>query len=149
MQRPLHFGDRECWIFSRPESAGILDETFLPKPAELGTVLKETAQPPYLARFESIAVNLRSGELRKNAERIKLPEQSYFPAGDATRIVKGDEMILLRARLASSLIVFSPLRCSKTSPAQRNVLWQSVYRTVTMTCVVCLTAPELPVTVTV
>jgi len=39
--------------------------------------VKEAAQSPYLARFESFEVNLRSGELRKNGERIRLPEQSF------------------------------------------------------------------------
>jgi eukaryotic-like serine/threonine-protein kinase len=39
--------------------------------------VKEAAQSPYLARFESFEVNLRSGELCKNRERIKLPEQSF------------------------------------------------------------------------
>src|SRR5262249_14627441 len=32
---------------------------------------------PYLIRFESFEVDLRSGELRKNGEKIKLPEQSF------------------------------------------------------------------------
>jgi DNA-binding winged helix-turn-helix (wHTH) protein len=39
--------------------------------------MKEAAQFPYLARFESFEVNLRSGELSKNGERIRLPEQSF------------------------------------------------------------------------
>ena len=39
--------------------------------------MKEAAQSPYLARFESFEVNLRSGELCKNRERIRLPEQSF------------------------------------------------------------------------
>jgi serine/threonine protein kinase len=37
----------------------------------------EVAQTPRRARFESFDVNLRSGELRKNGERVKLPEQSF------------------------------------------------------------------------
>ena len=39
--------------------------------------MKEVVQSPYLARFESFEVNLRSGQLSKNGERIKLPEQSF------------------------------------------------------------------------
>jgi serine/threonine protein kinase/WD40 repeat protein len=39
--------------------------------------VKETARSSYLARFESFEVNLRSGELFQNGERIKLPEQSF------------------------------------------------------------------------
>jgi len=39
--------------------------------------MKEAVQSPYLARFESFEVNLRSGQLCKNGERIKLPEQSF------------------------------------------------------------------------
>jgi serine/threonine protein kinase len=39
--------------------------------------VKEATQSPYLARFESFELNLRSGELLKNGERIKLPEQSF------------------------------------------------------------------------
>ena len=39
--------------------------------------MKEVVQSPYLARFESFEVNLRSGELCRNGERIKLPEQSF------------------------------------------------------------------------
>src|SRR5262249_3247061 len=35
------------------------------------------AQSPYLARFDSFEVNLRSGELCKSGERIRLPEQSF------------------------------------------------------------------------
>jgi eukaryotic-like serine/threonine-protein kinase len=40
-------------------------------------LLKEAIQSPYIARFESFEVNLRSGELLKSGERIKLPEQSF------------------------------------------------------------------------
>ena len=39
--------------------------------------MKEAAQSPYLARFDSFEVNLRSGELCKNGERIRLPQQSF------------------------------------------------------------------------
>jgi eukaryotic-like serine/threonine-protein kinase len=39
--------------------------------------VKESVQSPYLARFESFEVNLRSGEMCKNGERIKLPDQSF------------------------------------------------------------------------
>jgi eukaryotic-like serine/threonine-protein kinase len=39
--------------------------------------VKEAAQSPYLARFDSFEVNLRSRELCKGGERIKLPEQSF------------------------------------------------------------------------
>jgi serine/threonine protein kinase len=39
--------------------------------------VKEVVQFPYCARFESFEVNLRSGELRKNGDKIKLPEQSF------------------------------------------------------------------------
>ncbi len=37
----------------------------------------EAAQLPYLARFESFEVNLRSGELFNNGEKLKLPDQSF------------------------------------------------------------------------
>ena len=43
---------------------------------EQGTPVKE-AESPYLARFDSFEVNLRSGELSKNGERIRLREQSF------------------------------------------------------------------------
>jgi serine/threonine protein kinase/Tol biopolymer transport system component len=39
--------------------------------------VKEAVQFSQLIRFESFEVNLRSGELRKNGEKIKLPEQSF------------------------------------------------------------------------
>ena len=39
--------------------------------------MKEAIQSPHVARFESFEANLRSGELLKNGERIKLPEQSF------------------------------------------------------------------------
>ena len=39
--------------------------------------MEEAVQRPYLIRFQSFEVNLRSGELRKSGERIKLPEQSF------------------------------------------------------------------------
>ena len=39
--------------------------------------MKEPAQSPQLARFESFEVNLRSGELCKHGKRIRLPEQSF------------------------------------------------------------------------
>ncbi len=39
--------------------------------------MKEAIQSPYIARFESFEVNLRSGELLKNGERLKLAEQSF------------------------------------------------------------------------
>lgn len=39
--------------------------------------MKETPQSPQLIRFESFEVNLRSGELCKKGERIRLPEQSF------------------------------------------------------------------------
>ena len=39
--------------------------------------MKGAAQSPYLARFDSFEVNLRSGELCKSGERIRLPEQSF------------------------------------------------------------------------
>jgi serine/threonine protein kinase len=37
----------------------------------------QAAQPPRLVRFESFEVNLRTGELRRNGEKVKLPEQSF------------------------------------------------------------------------
>jgi len=39
--------------------------------------LNEVVHSPALARFESFEVNLRSGELYKDGEKIKLPEQSF------------------------------------------------------------------------
>src|SRR5215469_12292876 len=40
-------------------------------------VLTEAAQMPSHARFESFEVNLSTGELRRNGEKVKLPEQSF------------------------------------------------------------------------
>jgi DNA-binding winged helix-turn-helix (wHTH) protein len=37
----------------------------------------EAAQPLRVARFESFEVSLHTGELRRNGEKIKLPEQSF------------------------------------------------------------------------
>src|ERR1700722_10089478 len=42
-----------------------------------GIDVKEAVQFPQLIRFESFEVNLRSGELCRNGEKIKLPEQSF------------------------------------------------------------------------
>src|SRR5215469_2951402 len=42
-----------------------------------GISVIEAAQAPRLARFESFEVDLCTGELRRNGERIKLPEQSF------------------------------------------------------------------------
>ena len=39
--------------------------------------MTQAAQTPGVVRFESFEVNLRTGELRKEGERIKLPEQSF------------------------------------------------------------------------
>ena len=39
--------------------------------------MEETVKSPHLLRFASFEVNLRSGELRNNGERVKLPEQSF------------------------------------------------------------------------
>jgi DNA-binding winged helix-turn-helix (wHTH) protein len=39
--------------------------------------VNEPAQSPHLVRFESFEVNLRSGELCKNGEKVKLQEQSF------------------------------------------------------------------------
>jgi DNA-binding winged helix-turn-helix (wHTH) protein len=39
--------------------------------------VKESVQSLRLIRFEGFEVNLRSGELRQNGEKIKLPEQSF------------------------------------------------------------------------
>ena len=41
------------------------------------TSVKEEAQAAQLIRFESFEVNLRSGELWKSGEKVKLPEQSF------------------------------------------------------------------------
>jgi DNA-binding winged helix-turn-helix (wHTH) protein len=41
------------------------------------TFVTEAAQTPRLARFESFEVSLHSGELRKNGEKVKLPDQSF------------------------------------------------------------------------
>src|SRR5215470_6019056 len=49
------------------DRSGIMDVSFV----------KEAIQSPHVARFECFEVNLRSGELLKNGERIKLPEQSF------------------------------------------------------------------------
>ncbi|MBZ5596693.1 MAG: protein kinase [Acidobacteriia bacterium] len=40
--------------------------------------MKADAQSPHLIRFESFEVNLRSGELRRDGERLRLPEQSFL-----------------------------------------------------------------------
>ena len=39
--------------------------------------MKEEAQSAQVIRFESFEVNLRSGELWKNGQKVKLPEQSF------------------------------------------------------------------------
>jgi eukaryotic-like serine/threonine-protein kinase len=39
--------------------------------------MQEAAKSPHLLRFGSFEVNLRSGELRNNGDRLKLPEQSF------------------------------------------------------------------------
>jgi len=39
--------------------------------------VREEAQAAQVIRFESFEVNLRSGELRKNGQKVKLPEQSF------------------------------------------------------------------------
>jgi serine/threonine protein kinase/tetratricopeptide (TPR) repeat protein len=39
--------------------------------------VREAAESSRLIRFESFEVNLRSGELRRDGERIRLPEQSF------------------------------------------------------------------------
>ena len=39
--------------------------------------MKEAAHPPQLIRFDSFEVNLRSAELWRNGERIKMPRQSF------------------------------------------------------------------------
>ena len=39
--------------------------------------MKDAIQSSHIARFDSFEVNLRSGELLKNGERIKMPEQSF------------------------------------------------------------------------
>ena len=39
--------------------------------------MTQAAQSPRLARFESFEVNLRTGELRRNGDKVKLPEQSF------------------------------------------------------------------------
>jgi serine/threonine protein kinase/tetratricopeptide (TPR) repeat protein len=39
--------------------------------------LKDTSHPAQVARFESFEANLRSGELYRNGERVKLPDQSF------------------------------------------------------------------------
>jgi len=49
------------------DRSGIMDVSFV----------KEAVQSPRVARFESFEVNLLSGELLKNGERIKMPEQSF------------------------------------------------------------------------
>jgi serine/threonine protein kinase/Tol biopolymer transport system component len=49
------------------DRSGIMDVSFV----------NEAIQSPRVARFESFEVNLLSGELLKNGERIKMPEQSF------------------------------------------------------------------------
>jgi len=39
--------------------------------------VNEAVQPPRLIRFEGFEVNLQSGELCRNGEKLKLPEQSF------------------------------------------------------------------------
>jgi serine/threonine protein kinase len=41
------------------------------------TSVKEAGQFPQLIRFESFELNLRSAELRKSGQKVKLPEQSF------------------------------------------------------------------------
>src|SRR5215471_16253408 len=47
------------------------------KPASGVIPVREEAQVRYLIRFEWFEVNLRSGELSKGGEKVKLPEQSF------------------------------------------------------------------------
>src|ERR1700747_529740 len=49
------------------DRSGIMDVSFV----------NEAIQSPRVARFESFEGNLLSGELLKNGERIKMPEQSF------------------------------------------------------------------------
>jgi DNA-binding winged helix-turn-helix (wHTH) protein/Tol biopolymer transport system component len=39
--------------------------------------MPESMQAPHIARFEGFEVNLRSGELLQNGERVRVPEQSF------------------------------------------------------------------------
>ena len=39
--------------------------------------MEDEVQAAQVIRFESFEVNLRSGELLKNGEKVKLPEQSF------------------------------------------------------------------------
>ncbi len=41
------------------------------------TLVDQPARTSHVARFDSFEVNLRSGELRKNGEKVKLQEQSF------------------------------------------------------------------------
>jgi eukaryotic-like serine/threonine-protein kinase len=40
-------------------------------------MVQEAARSPFVVRFDSFEVNLRSGELHRNTEKLKLPEQSF------------------------------------------------------------------------
>jgi DNA-binding winged helix-turn-helix (wHTH) protein len=39
--------------------------------------VQEAAHSPFVVRFDSFEVNLRSGEVRRNGDKLKLPEQSF------------------------------------------------------------------------
>ena len=41
------------------------------------SLMPESMQAPHIARFEGFEVNLRSGELLQNGERVRVPEQSF------------------------------------------------------------------------
>src|SRR5579864_3404728 len=64
------------------------------------TSVEVAVQSPYLARFESFEVNLRSGELCKNGEKTNLPEQ---PFQILVMLLKRSGEVVLRQEIQKNL----------------------------------------------
>lgn len=62
--------------------------------------MEEGVNSSYLARFECFEVNLRSGELYKNREKLKLPEQSFQIL---TMLLKRPGEVVLRHEIQKKL----------------------------------------------
>ena len=80
--------------------------------------MKEAAQSPYLARFESFEVNLRSGELHKNGERIRLPEQSFQIL--SMLLERSGEVVLRQVSLEGTGRVERAVTCRTASTCRSN-----------------------------
>ena len=71
------FSEKVMLDFQPLKSPALKCHRRLPVRNPRSTFVKEAIQSRHIARFESFEVNLRSGELLKHGERIKLPEQSF------------------------------------------------------------------------